>query len=89
MGRLHGEGHADAESGERDHRRRPYPNEDDLPEDRRDLEELALERSDEHPVKQAQVEAALLVGKQVDLPMNWYRPRPSQRRNLGQRSATF
>ena len=56
MRRLHRQRHADAERGQRDHRRRAHPDEDHLPEDRRDLEELAFERRDQDPVKQASVE---------------------------------
>ena len=55
MRRLHCERDADAEGGERDHRRRPNPDGYHLPEDRRNLEEFALERRDEDPVKQAGV----------------------------------
>ena len=57
---LHGERHANAERGERDHRRRAHADEHHLPEDRRELEELSLERRDQDPVKQASVEPEII-----------------------------
>ena len=56
MGGLHRQGHADAERGQRDHRSCSDADSDHLPKDRRDFEELALERRDQDPVKQTSVE---------------------------------
>ena len=53
---LHGEGHTNAERGQRDHRGRAHADEHHLPEDRRELEELSLERRDQDPVEQVNVE---------------------------------
>ena len=53
---LHGERHADAERRKRNHGRRPHADKHHLPEDRRELEELPLERCDQDPVKEARVE---------------------------------
>ena len=55
MRSLHRKRHAHTESGQRDHRRRARPDENHLPEDRRDLEKLAGKRRNEDPVKQTKI----------------------------------
>src|SRR5882724_1884028 len=60
MRALHGQCHADAERGQRHHRRRAHTDENHLPEDRRDFEKLPPERRDQHPVKQVKIELKII-----------------------------
>jgi epsilon-lactone hydrolase len=55
MRSLHRKRHAHTESRQRDHRRSARPDENHLPEDRRDLEKLAGERRNEDPIKQTKI----------------------------------
>ena len=57
---LHRERHADAERGQRDHRRRADADENHLPENLGDTKKLAGKRRDEHPVKQTQIQAQII-----------------------------
>ena len=57
---LHCERHANAERGQRDHRRRAHPDEHHLPEDLGDIEKLSGERRYEDPVKKVEVELKVI-----------------------------
>jgi len=60
MRSLHRKRHAHAESRQRYHRRGAHTYENHLPEDRRDFEKLARERSDKNPVEQIQIELEII-----------------------------
>jgi hypothetical protein len=55
MGSLHGQRYTHAERCQRNHRRSAHPDEDHLPENRRDFEKLTGEGRDQNPVEQTEI----------------------------------
>ena len=60
MGSLHRECHAYAESSQCYHRRGAHPDENHLPEDRPNLEELTGEGRNENPVQQTEIKLEII-----------------------------
>src|SRR4051812_30108535 len=65
MRRLHGQGHANTEGGEGNHRRGPNPDEHHLAKNRRDLEELAAEGRDQQPVQQIEIKLDVVLQRRL------------------------